>query len=546
MTAYIVKTILCSVILILIYYLVLEREKIYRFNRIYLLFSIVFSSIIPLITIKIRTTVSLISPIVYQSANSIQGTVTQQTFPSVNENITRVNFLLLMYLCVTLYLFIRFIVNVIVLFIKIKNSDSVPYQDAKIVLTRDNHAPHSFLKYVFIFKEDYFKGNIEKEIFNHELAHVRQRHSLDILFIELITLFAWINPIIFLYRRAIQLNHEFLADEFVVNSVTSPHDYQLLLLDKAKQPSVLVLSSSFNYFQTKKRIIMMTKKTSFRTAILTQIAIIPIIFIIGFLFSTRLIAQDPNTGKKPADTSVEQKMQTPDDLPSFDLNQHSLSMGFSSWVAKQTKYPDYALKNNLKGWVNVAYTILPDGTISNVVAIAAPYPSLGEAVVKAVKSSPKWRPGESDKSFKSGVTIRFEIPEKIQSSDDIPVYAFGKVPMNEELNPGIEVDQVPQFPNAKAASEEANEEAVHEWVNQHLKYPVKALKAKIEGKVTVRFIVTRTGKLEDFLVTRSASPELSSEAIRVLSLMPDWKPATQEGEPCNVFYHAVVEFKLPK
>jgi len=550
MTAYIVKTILCSAILILIYYLVLEREKIYRFNRFYLLFSIVFSFIIPVITIKIRTAESLISPTVYQPVSSLQGGVSQQAFPSVNENITSGNILLLVYLGVTLFLFIRFIINVIVLFTKIKNNDSVPYHGAKLVLTRDNYVPHSFLNYVFIYKEDYVKGNIEKEIFNHELAHVRQRHSLDILFIELMTLFAWINPILYLYRRAIQLNHEFLADEFVVNSVTSPHDYQLLLLDKAMQPSVLVLSSSFNYLQTRKRIIMMTKKTSYRIAILKQIALIPVIVATGFIFSTKVIAQET---KKPAQqqtgTTQEQQKQSPENDPSFKHDRNSLSMGFSSWVASQIMYPQESLKNNVKGWVHVGYTVELDGTISNVKINAAPDPALGDAVANAVKSSPKWMPGKNttNKSpFKSAVSIKFEIPEKVISSEDIPVFAFGKIPSFGELTIGIEVDQMPQFPEAKAATEEANEEAIRSWVDRHLKYPEKAIKAKIEGPVVIRFIVTKNGNLEDFLVTRSVSPVLNNEALRVISLMPDWKPAMQGGEPKNVYYNATVEFKLPK
>jgi TonB family protein len=197
----------------------------------------------------------------------------------------------------------------------------------------------------------------------------------------------------------------------------------------------------------------------------------------------------------------------------------------------------------------VYYTVELDGSISNVKTISAPDPLLGEAVVKAVKSSPKWLPGKNTAGkspFKSGVSIKFEIPAKVQSSDDIPIYAFGKTPIYEELNPGIEADHIPQFPLAKASTEEANDDAIKIWVDQHLKYPEKALKAKIEGPVIVRFIVTKTGKLEDFLVTRSTSPELNNEAIRVLSLMPDWKPAMLGGEPQNVYCHAEINFKLPK
>jgi TonB family protein len=291
---------------------------------------------------------------------------------------------------------------------------------------------------------------------------------------------------------------------------------------------------------------MMTKKTSLRTAILKQIALIPLILITGFLLSTRVIAQDSKPAQKKAETVVEPQMHGPDNVPSFNHDNYSISMGFSSWVAKQIKYPSDALKKNAKGWVNVGYTVLPDGSVSNVQVIAAAEPSLGEAVAKAIKSSPKWLPGKNAKPFMSAVTIKFDIPEKVQSSDDIPVYAYGKVPMNEELNPGIDVDQIPMFPNAKAATEEANDEAVRLWVDKHLKYPEKALKAKIEGPVIVRFIVTNTGKLEDFLVTRSTSPELNDEALRIISTMPEWKPAMLGGQPQNVFCHAEVNFKLPK
>jgi TonB family protein len=536
MTIYIFKTILCSAILILIYYLLLEREKIYRFNRFYLLFSIVFAFIVPLITIKIRPAVSLISETVYQPSSSIQDTVLQQSLPSINEKITLGNLLLLVYITMTVFLFCRFIINIFVLLNKIKNNSPVPYHDAKLVLTRDNHVPHSFLNYVFIYKEDFEKGNIEKEIFSHELAHIKQKHSADILFIELITIFAWINPFLYLYRKAIHLNHEFLADEFVVDTFSSTQDYQLLLLDKARQSSVLVLSCSFNYLQTKKRIIMMTKKTSLRIAILKQIALIPVIVATGFLFSTKVVAQDTKkTTQQQANSTQQQQRRSPEDDPSFKHDKYTFSMGFSSWVASQIKYPPKALKKKIQGWVHVGYTVELDGTVSNVKINAAPDPGLGEAVAKAVKSSPKWMPAKNTANaspFKSSVDIKFEIPEKVLGSEDIPVF--------------VVVQQMPQFPLAKDATPQANKAAIGEWVAQNLKYPNKAIKEKVEGTVVIRFIVTKKGKLEDFTVMKSIHPLLDAEAQRVLSLMPDWKPATQGGEPKDVYYPAMVEFKLPK
>lgn len=295
MITYIFKTILCSAILLLGYYLLLEREKIYRFNRVFLLFSIAFSFIIPLVIINIESSVQLISEVLYQPNSIFQNTVIEQTLPSVNQNFNLDNFLLLAYIAVTVFLFCRLIINLFAIVYKTKNNSLVPYLDAKLVLTKDNRVPHSFFNYIFIYKEDFERGIIEKEIFRHELAHIKQKHSADILFIELINIFAWINPLLYFYRKAIQLNHEFLADEFVINTGSSTQDYQLLLLNKAMKPSDLVLSSSFNYIQIKKRIIMMSKKTSLKVAILKQIALIPVILAAGFLFTTKVLAQNEAT-----------------------------------------------------------------------------------------------------------------------------------------------------------------------------------------------------------------------------------------------------------
>jgi bla regulator protein BlaR1 len=200
--------------------------------------------------------------------------------------------LVVIYATVTAFLFCRFIVNISVIFYKIRNNNSVKYHDAKLILTKEDRVPHSFLNYVFVHFKDFESGTIEKEILSHELTHVKQKHSLDILFIEFLMIFAWINPLLFLYRKAVQLNHEFLADQFVVNKFCNTQTYQLLLLDKATKTNNLLLSSPFNYLLTKKRIIMMSKKASLKVAILKQLALIPVIAATGFLFTTKTVAQD--------------------------------------------------------------------------------------------------------------------------------------------------------------------------------------------------------------------------------------------------------------
>jgi beta-lactamase regulating signal transducer with metallopeptidase domain len=292
MIAYIFKTILCSALLILIYHLFLEKEKMYWFNRFYLLFAIAFSFIVPLITIKTKVLGLPISESINLPETILQSSLPQKILPSMNDSFSLSNILILIYVTVTAFLFCRFIVNISSIFFKIRNNNSVKYLNAKLILTKDSQVPHSFLNYVFVHFNDFERGTIDKEILSHELTHVKQRHSLDILFIELLMIFAWINPLLFLYRKAVQLNHEFLADEFVVNKFSDTLTYQLLLVDKATKTNNLILSSPFNYLLTKKRIIMMSKRTSPKVAILKQMALIPMIAATGFLFTSKSVAQD--------------------------------------------------------------------------------------------------------------------------------------------------------------------------------------------------------------------------------------------------------------
>ncbi|HEY5462116.1 MAG TPA: M56 family metallopeptidase [Hanamia sp.] len=310
MISYIFKTILCSGLLYLIFILFLEKEKMHRFNRFYLLFSIAFSFAVPLLVFKTNTPVIPVSKIINTIPDNFNNIIYQPASPSINETNYFPIFLWIFYVAITVFLLYRFFKNILVIFFKIQNARTIPYFDAKLVLTHDNLIPHSFLKYIFIDKKDFEKKTIEKEILTHELAHTKQKHTIDILLIELLLVFVWFNPFLYLYKRSIKLNHEFLADENVVNTFRDTHRYQHLLLNKVRQANSLLLSSPFNYLITKKRLIMLTKSTSVRVSILKKIALIPFFAATAFIFSTNAIAQ--NTSKV---TQQEQEQQQKDSTP---------------------------------------------------------------------------------------------------------------------------------------------------------------------------------------------------------------------------------------
>jgi beta-lactamase regulating signal transducer with metallopeptidase domain len=319
MIIYLIKTLLCAAVMFLIYFLFLEREKMHRFNRFYLLFSIVFSLTVSFITIKTPSPVITVNELIAPSGVSkIVATLDGSNKPGQNDNAVKSKtvvptdlslktantqvpvektipwskILLGVYIAVTTFLFLRFIRNLSLLLFTAARSNKVSYHGATLVLTKDNALPHSFLNYIFIDMEKFEQGTVEKEILQHELTHVNQRHSIDILLVEFVMIFSWVNPLLFLFRKAIMLNHEYLADEAVVTTFNNTDSYRLLLFNTVSQSNNLVLSSPFNYLTTKKRLIMMTRNTSRKVAILKQIALIPLIAVIGFLLSTRVIAQD--------------------------------------------------------------------------------------------------------------------------------------------------------------------------------------------------------------------------------------------------------------
>lgn len=317
MIIYLIKTILCLALLLLVYHLFLEKEKMHRFNRFYLLFSIVASfglpfiqlpaqvQTIPVVDNKITFDISLFNSIEYatdEPALLIRAAPENRPWwPAL---------LIVLYVGVSLILLFRFVRNVVMLAAIIKDSSTVIYSGARLVLTNNQRVPHSFLHYIFLPKTDYENGLVEKEILLHELTHVQQKHSLDILFIEALLIFFWFNPALYLYRRAIQFNHEFLADDAVVEAFQNPVNYQQLLLLYTSRPGSILPTSPFNFSITKKRLIMMTRKTSPKIALAKQIAMLPFLTAMVLIFSTKVTGQQ-NTGKPgvPQDTAKSKQQQ---------------------------------------------------------------------------------------------------------------------------------------------------------------------------------------------------------------------------------------------
>jgi bla regulator protein blaR1 len=259
MILYIVKSILCSGLFIGTYYFFLEKEKIHRFKRWYLLATLILTLIIPLITLEIARPKTIAPKYVSEVIQISEGVISPpaeltRDFKSDSGFNSQLIYILL-YAAVTIIFLFRFSTNLLVTLSFIRGKKTVLYHHAMIITDDSVAVPFSFLNYIFVNHQDAQNS----QILMHELTHTRQKHTWDILFIELLQCFMWFNPVLFLYKKAIRLNHEFLADERVIRN-HSIVEYQNILLQKSQSHSPLsVLTSSLNYSITKKRFIMMSR-----------------------------------------------------------------------------------------------------------------------------------------------------------------------------------------------------------------------------------------------------------------------------------------------
>lgn len=291
------------------YHLVLEKEKMHQFNRFYLLFSIAISLVLPFISFEITKEIpaaTISEPIDMPIPISTEITPATETI-----NYTSI-FLWSLYGLTTLILVFRFGKNIWKLTSKSSSNPTVKYKKAQLVLVDEKTLPHTFLNSIFINFDDFNQRKIEDELYTHELVHVTQKHTLDILFVEFLKTVFWFNPLFYFYKKAIQLNHEFLADEKVIVTYNNVSFYQSLLLQKGSENPTVYLASNLNYLVTKKRLLMMTKNTSRTLALLKKATILPLIFGLIYLCCVEIVAQEkalPVTNKTEKNISDEDKIR---------------------------------------------------------------------------------------------------------------------------------------------------------------------------------------------------------------------------------------------
>ena len=388
-----------------VYKLWLENEKMFRFNRAYLLGSLVFSFVIPLQIISFQSAFSNKTGLIQLNELVIQKS--NESLAAISFNDIVVILIAIVYAVVVLVLTARFFFGLYSFYKRIKTNEVQIIKGEKVVLIHESILPHSFWKSIFIHKETFEKGEIPLELIAHEKAHLKQKHTLDILFIEVLQIVFWFNPLLLLYKKAIKLNHEFLADEAVNKQFDSVKTYQNLLLDFASNKNTIALASNINYLITKKRLLMMTKKESPIKIVLKVFSVGVVYALLLFMFSTKTMAQKTSNKAdvKEKDLYV---LADVEKLPEFPGGIEA----FYKFIGKNFKIPAAVGKNKIEGKTYMQFIIEKDGSLSDIVTLKDGGYGIGDEVIRVLKLSPKWTAATQKGK---AVRVMYNLPITVQS-----------------------------------------------------------------------------------------------------------------------------------
>ncbi|WP_195405915.1 M56 family metallopeptidase [Bacteroides congonensis] len=438
---YILKSSVCLVLFYLFFRLLLSKETFHRFNRAALLGVLFFSLLIPCIEMTTRHQVE-----VQQAVLSIEQLLMMAelnaTAPEVGAmvqeapSVSWIQIVLLVYLAGIVFFACRNICSLICLFRLIYSGRHEKLVKGIILVVHNRTiAPFSWMKYIVISQKDMEENG--REILIHETAHIRHRHSIDLLLADICIFFQWFNPGAWLLKQELQNIHEYEADETVINEGVNAKEYQLLLIKKAVGTRLYSMANSFNHSKLKKRITMMLKEKSSPWARLKYLYVLPLAAIAVTAFARPEISEKveeisavkvndlaeivqekvlQDTVKaskvvKKADSKVaatEKKeeeeiviFEVVEQMPEYPGGMDALSKYLESKVA------DSPMKGKAGGLVTIGFTVTGSGKVTNVQVLESDQPSLNKEAERIVSEMPDWIPG---KQRGKPVPVKYSVP----------------------------------------------------------------------------------------------------------------------------------------
>ncbi len=557
MLTYFLQVSLCWLVFYGLYYSLLSRETFFRLNRIYLIISLLCGLMAPFgqVFIEVKTTsptVVMLEPFVV-TAKAFQHKLTANT-----EGVMSLQFFIqLIYWLGVAVMSLRFLSGLFKIFRLYKHSQKVHHEAFIIVNTQRVHLPFSFFHYIFINPNVLETADIQ-QIIQHEKAHVKQRHSLDVVFVEILNILFWCNPIIYFYRHSLRNIHEYLADAAVLRSVSTPQ-YGRLLIKQSQSGPALALANHFIFSQLKKRIIMMTRNRSQRASLLKYVIAAPLFTVLLTLFAmpnnevmakTKDLSTKMDETVKAIDKEIKQKTNAqivenkavkpvliqntpvavialqsnyaPDPIPVLGDGQRG-SIITAEEFKRQTKMICIEGLNGKESAIRITSFVMVHisrnedprqvahtGGVFNKDALRlTQYAKVGDQYsfmsIKATDGVKEQDMGSMTffiKDNSKGSGSLYDVPPSIKSVEPI-----NSTMPQERVSPIMIVEQdtsksdimtkVDDLPEFKGGQTE-----LFKWLGNNIKYPENAVKNKTEGTVYVGFVVEKDGSISNVSVKR--------------------------------------------
>jgi hypothetical protein len=328
---FLVKSSICLALFYLFYKWLLSRETFFRFNRWVLLSGITVCILLPFVSLPVAKETILQKPFIELESRILNDNAlndnsqaiiiewtevmdVQTEEKKVNHAVEEKNGSISPLLIIASAYGIGFCINLILLLLSafkmfrlLSKGEKRPQEKYTLVLIREKTIPFSFGRFIALSQTDYLHNSAE--IICHEKIHVRKKHSLDMIFIELLILLFWFNPVIRLLKRELRDIHEYEADNGVIQSGIDATKYQLLLIKKAAGTRSYAIANSFNHSKIKNRITMMLKKKSTQTARLKTMLFVPLAAAGLLAFAQPKMVQMEEWLEQDESTSIFQETQ---------------------------------------------------------------------------------------------------------------------------------------------------------------------------------------------------------------------------------------------
>ena len=403
-----------------LYKLVCTRDTFFRSRRFILIVSLVLPFILPFIDVRewleSRDRMIMLTHFDY-SAVLPEIVVGSEAVETGNRVFVLSEWIGYLYLAGVVVLLVRLAVQAFSLYRLIVRMPEKEINGVRVKCLNDPSGPFSFFGWIFMNPAAVKEDEIS-EILTHEMAHVKQHHSVDVLLAEMVSICCWMNPFAWLLKREVRLNLEFLADRKVMEAGFATKSYQYHLLGLAYNHKY-GLSNNFNFSHLKQRIIMMNKKKSNAAGYIKYaLFVLPAfaLLVAGNISCSQDASQtedakeevvapvSPDAKEAPADsTAKEEVFMVAEQMPEFPGGMKELL----KFLQENVKYPENAMKNNVQGRVIVQFVVEKDGTPTEFKVLRSVDPDLDAEALRVMKAMPKWKPGMQKGQV---VRVKFTVP----------------------------------------------------------------------------------------------------------------------------------------